>query len=161
MRRLLILSQSLDMNPNLLHFNIRNLYDTLAKNNIKKPIVHTLNVYGEDCNFLLESVRMSVSTGKPIKKKFTQEYKTKIDGTPSEPTYLKKKRTVIPQISRIYLENFFKVNPTPDRNERIMISEKTNLTYDQVRIWFNNKRMRSKGFNFVLHSIKPGSSLRD
>lgn len=42
------------------------------------------------------------------------------------------------------LEKVFKVKKCPNTSERLFIAQKLGLTASQVRIWFTNKRMRTK-----------------
>ncbi|ODV95199.1 hypothetical protein PACTADRAFT_42688 [Pachysolen tannophilus NRRL Y-2460] len=56
----------------------------------------------------------------------------------------KKRRTFISKETRDFLETAFKLKRSPNSRERKIIAEKCGLTPLQVRVWFTNKRMRSK-----------------
>jgi hypothetical protein len=62
----------------------------------------------------------------------------------SEAAGTNKKRTSIPKDVRAFLETVFETKRSPNGKERKIIAEKCGLTPLQVRVWFTNKRMRSK-----------------
>lgn len=55
-----------------------------------------------------------------------------------------KKRSPISKEAKQLLETIFETKRTPNGKERKIIAEKCGLTPLQVRVWFTNKRMRSK-----------------
>ncbi|CDO92797.1 unnamed protein product [Kluyveromyces dobzhanskii CBS 2104] len=58
--------------------------------------------------------------------------------------HLTSKRPKINRETRSILEKVFKVSQCPSSCERSYIAQKTGLTSYQVRVWFTNKRTRSK-----------------
>ncbi|KAG7691296.1 hypothetical protein KL930_005409 [Ogataea haglerorum] len=56
----------------------------------------------------------------------------------------KKKRRHIPESSRELLEKAFKVKRFPNSKERERIARECGISPLQVRVWFTNKRARSK-----------------
>ncbi|ADJ41798.1 AFR751Wp [Eremothecium gossypii ATCC 10895] len=55
-----------------------------------------------------------------------------------------RRRTVLPKETKEFLESVFERKRCPNAKERRAIAEKCGLTPIQIRIWFTNKRMRSK-----------------
>lgn len=55
-----------------------------------------------------------------------------------------KKRKQLSRESKRFLETAFEAKRDPNSKERHLIAEKSGLTPMQVRVWFTNKRMRSK-----------------
>lgn len=55
-----------------------------------------------------------------------------------------RKRTLIPKETKDFLESLFEKKRSPNSRERKAIADKCGLTPVQVRVWFTNKRMRSK-----------------
>ncbi|GME68598.1 unnamed protein product [[Candida] boidinii] len=60
---------------------------------------------------------------------------------------VRKKKRFIPPTSKKILEDVYHVKRFPNRKEREMIARKCDLSPIQVRIWFMNKRNRSKARN--------------
>lgn len=60
---------------------------------------------------------------------------------------VRKKKKFIPPTSKKILEDVYHVKKFPNRKEREMIARKCDLSPIQVRIWFMNKRNRSKARN--------------
>ncbi|OWB70383.1 hypothetical protein B5S31_g60 [[Candida] boidinii] len=62
----------------------------------------------------------------------------------SKENSVRKKKKFIPPTSKEILEAVYEVKRFPNRKEREMIARKCDLSPIQVRIWFMNKRNRSK-----------------
>nr|BBD18016.1 putative transcription factor [Ogataea minuta] len=57
---------------------------------------------------------------------------------------VKSTRKAVTKGCRNLLESIFKVKPFPNSKERHIIAEKCGITPTQVRVWFTNKRARTK-----------------
>lgn len=57
----------------------------------------------------------------------------------------RKKRAVFTTQTRSILDEFFTQNPRPNRQAIETISQKLDLLLEEVRVWFCNKRQKSKG----------------
>lgn len=62
----------------------------------------------------------------------------------STPQFKKRKRTSLDKETRRFLEQVFEKKKRPNAKEREIIARKCNLDPIQIRVWFTNKRMRSK-----------------
>ncbi|KAF8833419.1 hypothetical protein BDN67DRAFT_1072940 [Paxillus ammoniavirescens] len=55
------------------------------------------------------------------------------------------------------LEHFFDENPFPTHADKIFLAKKSNMTYRQIHVWFQNKRNRTKKARKVTLRRKPMS----
>ena len=74
----------------------------------------------------------------------SSEYNDSETGLKIDPQLAKKRRTLFSSQQINELERAFEKSDTPDINTRQELAQRTQLTEDIVRTWFNNKRYRLK-----------------
>ncbi|KAK6205457.1 uncharacterized protein RJT21DRAFT_16031 [Scheffersomyces amazonensis] len=122
-------------------FCIRNLYDTLKKESLKtSESIATFIDTADD--FHLTKAVITVSNKR--NDSFDEE---QIISIKNNFMNVKRRRCILSRTTREFLQKAFEAQPFPNRKDRELIAKKCGISNLQVRVWFTNRRMRSKRRN--------------